>query len=71
MSELKRAGAPSAPLIEVGANPADIARNRALGAGLIDDPYPRYDELRETGPIHAEAISGSFGLSKKISQGLL
>jgi len=49
-------------LIEVGANPADIARNRALGAGLIDDPYPRYDELRETGPVHAEAISQGFGL---------
>ena len=59
MSQSKRGGA---PLIEVGANPADIARNRALGAGLIDDPYPRYDELRQKGPVHAETVSGSFGL---------
>jgi cytochrome P450 len=48
--------------IEIGVNAADIARNRALGAGTIDDPYPRYDELRRSGPVHAGAVSGAFGL---------
>ena len=28
---------------------ADRARNLATGVGLIDDPYPRYAELRESG----------------------
>ncbi len=50
------------PPIEVGANPADIARNRALGAGTIDDPYPRYDELRTSGPVHALSLSDAFDL---------
>ncbi len=49
-------------LLEVGANPADIARNRALGAGTVDDPYPRYDELRASGPVHALSISEAFDL---------
>ena len=49
-------------LVEVGANPADIARNRALGAGTINDPYPRYDELRASGPVHAGSISEAFGI---------
>ena len=48
--------------IEIGANPADRARNRATGAGRINDPYPRYDELRETGPVHEGAISQIFGI---------
>jgi cytochrome P450 len=48
--------------IEVGVNPADIARNRALGAGVIDDPYPLYDELRASGPVHEGTISGAFGI---------
>ena len=48
--------------IEVGANPADIARNRALGAGVVGDPYPRYDELRESGPVHEGTISQAFGI---------
>ena len=49
-------------LIEIGANPADIARNRATGAGVIDDPYPVYDRLRETGPVHEGPISRAFGV---------
>ena len=51
-----------ANFIDVGANPADRARNRATGAGLVDDPYPVYDRLRETGPVHAGAISRAFGV---------
>ncbi|MDG2306743.1 MAG: cytochrome P450 [Candidatus Binatia bacterium] len=53
--------ATSAP-IEVGANAAERARNRATGAGSIDDPYPRYDELREIGSVQEGTITGAFGL---------
>lgn len=49
-------------VIEIGANPADVARNRALGAGVVNDPYPLYDELRESGPVHPGSISEAFGL---------
>ncbi|MBM4270362.1 MAG: cytochrome P450 [Deltaproteobacteria bacterium] len=48
--------------VEIGANEAEKSRNRATGAGAIDDPYPRYDELRETGPVHEGAIAAAFGL---------
>ena len=48
--------------LEVGANPADVARNKMLGAGVVDDPYPTYDELRETGPVHEHSLSERFGL---------
>jgi cytochrome P450 len=51
-------------IVEIGANPADRARNRATGAGTVDDPYPRYDELRESGPVHEGAISLSFDMSE-------
>ncbi len=50
-----------APL-EVGANAADRRRNRALGAGVVDDPYPVYHALRRSGPVHEGAISAAFGL---------
>jgi cytochrome P450 len=54
---------PAAPVtIEVGANPAERSRNRATGAGAIDDPYPRYDELRESGPVHEGTVPAAFGL---------
>ena len=49
-------------VVEIGANEADRARNRATGAGTVNDPYPRYDELRATGPVHECAISQAFGL---------
>ncbi|NRA07788.1 MAG: cytochrome P450 [Myxococcales bacterium] len=49
-----------ANLVDVGANPADRARNRATGAGVVDDPYPTYDRMRETGPVHEGAISTAF-----------
>ena len=48
-----------ASVIEVGANPADRARNRATGAGTVKDIYPHYDALRESGPVHGQS---SFAL---------
>ncbi|MCH2171063.1 cytochrome P450 [Myxococcota bacterium] len=48
--------------IEIGANAADIARNRTVGAGVVDDPYPTYDELRKSGPVHEGSISAVFGI---------
>ena len=53
-----------ANIVEIGANAADRARNRATGAGTIDDPYPHYDKMRETGTVHEGAISESFGLTE-------
>src|SRR3954468_593016 len=47
----------------IGINEADRARNRAMGAGLGDDPYPRYHELRATGPVHQGTIPEHLGLA--------
>jgi cytochrome P450 len=47
----------------VGVNEADRARNRAMGAGLVDDPYPRYHELRATGPVHQGTIPEHLGIA--------
>ena len=52
-----------ASVIEVGANPADRARNRATGAGTVKDIYPHYDALRESGPVHKGSISQVLGLT--------
>ena len=49
--------------LEIGANPADVERNRMVGAGVVDDPYPKYDELRESGPVHEHSLSEAFGLT--------
>jgi cytochrome P450 len=46
-----------------------VARNRAVGAGLINDPYPTYDRLRETGPVHRGTISEAFGVPGPEAQG--
>jgi len=46
----------------IGVNEADRVRNRAMGAGLIDDPYPRYHELRATGPVHRGTIPEHLGI---------
>lgn len=51
-------------ILEIGANAADIARNRATGVGTINDPYPTYDELCETGPVHPFAPSSAFDLKE-------
>jgi cytochrome P450 len=48
--------------VEVGANEAERIRNRVLGAGSVDDPYPRYDALRESGPVHEGTIAAAFAL---------
>ena len=47
----------------VGVNEADRVRNQAMGAGLIDDPYPRYHELRATGPVHQGTIPDHLGIT--------
>jgi cytochrome P450 len=48
--------------LEVGANAADVARNKMVGAGVVDDPYPKYDELRESGPVHEGSLFAAFGM---------
>jgi cytochrome P450 len=37
------------------------ARDRAMGIGVVDDPYPRYHELREQCPVHHGTLTGAFG----------
>jgi cytochrome P450 len=44
----------------VGVSDADEARNRVFGAGVVDDPYPTYHDLRSACPVHAAAISDGF-----------
>ena len=44
----------------VGVSAADEARNRAFGAGLVDDPYPHFHELRGTCPVRAGSIASQF-----------
>ena len=46
----------------VGVNEADRARNRAMGAGVVDDPYPRYHELRAAGPVLPGTIPEHLGV---------
>ena len=36
------------------------ARDRAMGIGVVDDPYPRYHELREQCPVHHGTLTGAF-----------
>jgi len=55
--------------LAIGINPADVARNRAVGAGLVNDPYPVYDRLRESGPVHRGSISEAFGVDGPETQG--
>lgn len=46
----------------VGVNDADAARNRVFGAGIIDDPYPRYHELTAECPVRAGLVADHFGV---------
>jgi cytochrome P450 len=39
----------------------NAARDRAMGIGIVDDPYPRYHELRAQCPVHRGTLSGAFG----------
>jgi cytochrome P450 len=48
--------------LDIGINPADVARNRMVGAGLVNDPYPVYDRLRASGPVHRGTIAEAFGV---------
>lgn len=43
-----------------GASEADAERNRAFGAGLVDDPYPTYHRLRAAAPMRAGTLEDQF-----------
>jgi cytochrome P450 len=36
-------------------------RDRVMGIGVVDDPYPRFHELQATCPAHRGTLSGEFG----------
>jgi cytochrome P450 len=40
---------------------ANTARDRLMGIGVVDDPYPRYHELRSACPVHDGTLSEQFG----------
>jgi cytochrome P450 len=40
---------------------ANAARDRAMGIGVVGDPYPRYHELRSQCPVHRGTLTGAFG----------
>ena len=46
--------------LAVGATEADAARNRAMGAGLVDDPYPVFHQLLERCPVENGSLSKHF-----------
>ena len=46
--------------LAVGATEADAARNRAMGAGLVDDPYPVFHELLRQCPVEHGSLSRHF-----------
>ncbi len=46
-----------------GRSTLDDARNRAMGAGVVDDPYPKLHELRSRCPVHQGGISPEFGVA--------
>jgi cytochrome P450 len=46
--------------VKVGATEADAARNRAMGAGLVDDPYPVFHELLAKCPVEHGSLSLHF-----------
>jgi cytochrome P450 len=48
------------PKISVGATEADAARNRAMGAGLVDDPYPLFHELVARCPVEHGSLLQHF-----------
>lgn len=49
-------------IVDIGVNDADKLRNRRMGAGLVNDPYPLYDELRENCGVHRGELMSLFGL---------
>lgn len=40
---------------------ANAERDRAMGIGVVEDPYPRYEQLRTGCPVHEGTLSGAFG----------
>jgi len=50
-----------------GASDADAERNRAFGAGVIDDPYPTYHRLREEAPVRPGMPEEFFPVSTAAS----
>ncbi len=38
----------------------NAARDAFMGIGVVDDPYPRYHELRAACPVHHGTLSGQF-----------
>jgi cytochrome P450 len=50
-----------------GRTTADEARNRAVGAGVVDDPYPTLHDLRSRCPIHRGSTAEAFGLASPSS----
>jgi cytochrome P450 len=46
--------------VRVGATEADAARNRAMGAGVVDDPYPVFHELLEQCPVERGSLNRHF-----------
>ncbi len=46
--------------VRVGATDADAARNSAMGAGVVDDPYPVFHELLERCPVERGSLSRHF-----------
>lgn len=48
------------PTVEVGATEADVARNRAMGGGIVDDPYPVFRELLACCPVERGNLDQHF-----------
>ena len=46
--------------VMVGATEADAVRNRGMGAGVVDDPYPVFQDLLRRCPVEHGAISDHF-----------
>ena len=39
----------------------NAARDASMGIGIVDDPYPRYHELRARCPVHEGTLTETFG----------
>jgi cytochrome P450 len=46
----------------IGRSEADQARNRMMGIGVVDDPYPTYAQLLAECPAHRGSITARFGI---------
>lgn len=41
----------------------NAARDASMGIGIVDDPYPRYHELRAQCPVHTGTLTGHWGFA--------